>query len=377
MASFFQPAVFDPIFRNDTEDVQSENTKFLIYTNSILPISTLLDHWYQYAVFGIGAAFFCAPLIRWIIGGLAAQVRTSKRRKLAENTGLADPRPKALRSPSERPPATTFASPIKSFGFFLSGNIASFLDTDYDIHIVDFGTCMAGLPQTSILRANYDALESRPRRIWGLIGGLDWSALESTEPSILQMINTLKDITVAKGLSGLVISSLIDVESRLCEILEHLLRCGIPCILLDDSSDPVKTIDPTLLQGIIFKNASILPTGARRDFFQAAKLRSSLGKYQSHRAKENSFFVGFLDRWKSRPLPAVIRRGYKFAQFHGAVFSHTAENEMGWNGDNAGNCLSAFDWIKRADIIQVGQSCNLRTAIQQANIHQGSKGVDE
>lgn len=352
MASFFQPAVFDPTFSTETSDGRAPTARFLIYSNSILPKATLLATWYQYVVFIIGAVFFCAPLIRWGIWGIISGSRTRKKKKWAKNTPAA---PKAFVSSLQAKNNSRGGTvkPVKSFGMFLSGDVGSFLNIDYDLHIVDFGTCMAGIPPPRNLVMDNGTSKPAPQNVWGLIGGLDWHAISSTESSLLQSIDAVKSIAAERGLSGLVISSTIDVESNLSEILELLTCSGVACILLDDASEPVRTVDLAPLSGVIYKNACILPDGSRRDFFQAAKLRNSLGKCDRQRVKNKNLFVGFLDRWTTRPIPAVVRRAYKFAQFHGAVLSHAAGDERGWNGGSVGNCLSAFDWIKRNDIIQV------------------------
>lgn len=351
MASFFQPAVFDPNLSGDG-DARASSTRFLVYSNSILPKSTLLATWYQYVVFGIGAAFFCIPLLRWALLAIIGTARGRKKRKWVENTPAA---PK-VDLPSWTNKSASPSGPIrsvKSFGVFFSGDVASFLDIDYDLHIVDFGTCMGGLPAPQTQAGENGVWTPVVRNIWGLVGSLDWHAVSSSEPTLLQSIDALKSIAAGQGLSGLVISSTIDVEQNLLEILDLLVYSGVPCMLLDDASEPTRGVDLTHLFGVIYQNACILPDGSRRDFFQASKLRNGLGKCEKRRAKSKDFFVGFFDRWTTRPIPAVIRRGFKLAQFYGAILNHAPVGEREWNGSNAGNCLSAFDWIKRADIIMV------------------------
>ena len=135
----------------------------------------------------------------------------------------------------------------------------------------------------------------------------------------------------------------------------HLAQAAVPCMLLEDATEPSHIIDPAIVSGVIYRNACILSNGSRRDLFQATKLRVSLARYNKEVKADPAFFLGFLDLWASRPLPSVIRRSFKFARYHGVVLPHESAGSIDEKPHraNGSNAFSAFDWLKRADVIQV------------------------
>ncbi|KAI9744746.1 MAG: hypothetical protein M1818_001671 [Claussenomyces sp. TS43310] len=363
MASFFQPAVYDPEAEGTVLSSAASQSKFLVYTNSTLVGSGILAHWYQYLVLGLGSAALGLTLLKWLVKGFIWRMILRMRKFRAKREefvpeDLEEP-PLSMFNTSSCQSGKTIRS-IQSFGVFRGDNLEDFLALNYDLHIIDletFARASSSLKSaTSLERKESDALvESVPldrtnsNNIWGLIDDLEWRSI-----SVPRVIDDLKDQYHSHGLSGLVISSNIGGGRRLNEIFQSLFEAAVPCMLLDDAEQPCNTIAPQVVRGIIYRNACILTNGARRDFFQASKLRNSIGRYQQTRKNSPDFFLGFLDLWTTSPLPSVIRRSYKFASFNGAVLHHEAasavEQEVYPTGSS--NSSSAFDWLKRDDIIK-------------------------
>lgn len=372
MASFFQPAVYDPnaVPSENSSSSLSSQSRFLIYVDSTLIGAGILANWYQYVVLGISAAALLAPLFRWLMGWIWSwYLRKKGRQDCFPRVKIPDP---------TRPNEGTLASnswdsyhsnvkasqPIHSFGLFLRGTLDNFLSINYDLHIIDLETCSRGVTSKWLMgkwrrSSEIEGLMSKDseksRQVWGLVGEAEWDTVSSKHITLLQTIDSFRATSLSCGLSGLVISSSIGVRSRVNEVILLLVRSGLPCILLDDASNPNYKVDPSILSGIIYRNACILSNGSRRDYFQASKLRRSLARHCEELKRDPNYLIAFLDLWVTRPLPSVIRRAFKFANFHRAIFHHSPAREVYHEAHTlvSGNPSSAFDWLKRDEIIKV------------------------
>ena len=340
---------------------QSTSSRFLTYpyANSVLPTDSLLATRHQCVVFGIGVVSFLLPLLRWMGRALKAVEGRHKKSSRAEQQR----NDQSVKHENQTQLASkAFTKPIKSFGVFLSedADISGFLNRHLDLHIVNLANCRSNglLPSASVRTRNLEDGSSGvgpQSNIWGLVQLTDWQAIQSTSTTLHNSIQALASIVETQSLAGLVVATSIVTEgANLCQILLLLVNSNIPCILLDEIKGAASAIDASLLSGVIYQNACILNNGTRRDFFQAYRLRDALGRCESVRSRNKNFFIGFLDWWTTRPTSAVVRRAHKLAQFNGAVLVHAEYGKGGsWDESySSGNCLSAFDWIKRADVIQ-------------------------
>ena len=126
-----------------------------------------------------------------------------------------------------------------------------------------------------------------------------------------------------------------------------ILQCHHDCEAIDQ-------VDLSLASGVIIENACILADGQRRDYFKARRLRDTMAHCSVQRDKRPDFFVGFLDRWVTRPKPSVVRRAAKVAQHFDAVMEHgSAMNPKAYPLESATKTLSAFEYLRRAEMIEV------------------------
>ena len=176
--------------------------------------------------------------------------------------------------------------------------------------------------------------------------------------SINECASHINKLRLLEGFDGLVLSyNSSDPGTFVNNMLRGLRRQNLPVILQGDpDSQILKTIDLSLASGIILENASILPSGRRRDFFEAALLRDVIARCKRQRKERPGFFIGFLEIWDKRPSAAVLRRAYKLADFFGAVVEarHRVRDQQ--TEPPRGICLSGFDWLKKAAIVQLQQS---------------------
>lgn len=363
MASFFQPAVYDPgaLTSGGGQSDATTTGRFLVYTNSTLAGQGILSNWYQYVILCLGAAALGVPIFKWIsMGAWRAGMRRRKKRraKYAALEDEASGEDEILHAENEEAivlsdisTAGGHTSSIRSFGLFVRGTAEDFLAQDYDLHLIDLDTCHKGIPglrRLSTTATLDDDVPKSVRNTWILLREDD---LQHT--ALAQTVEELKSVRSSQRLGGVVVSAGSVATPKLLDILDMLRRAEIPCMLLDEAQNPHDDVNLDLLCGVIYKNACILPNGERRDFFQAANLRRSMGRCQEALKRQPNFFIGFLDLWHTRPLSSVIRRAHKFAKFHGAIILHGPErqvDEQTQHLDSVDNAYGAFDWLKRVDV---------------------------
>lgn len=176
------------------------------------------------------------------------------------------------------------------------------------------------------------------------------SASESTA-----YINRLR---VMQGFDGFALSYCSgDSASFTNDILRGFHQLDVPVILVGEPDSPfLDSIDLSVVTGLILQNPSIFPDGTRRDFYKAARLRDLVARCKRQRKTRSTFFIGFLDVWDKQPSAATLRRAYKLADFFGAVEEARPRVKGQGQARPRGMCLSGFDWLKRAEIVQLQKS---------------------
>lgn len=170
--------------------------------------------------------------------------------------------------------------------------------------------------------------------------------------------NFLADTCLQNGLAGLAVRSSTTIEPHQVErLIELLFLRDISVLLLcNHDSDELDFISFAHASGIVIENATILRNGERRDYFQAGRLRSLMGRCGKEREMRPDFFLGFLELWHHRPHPSVIRRAVKLAEHFGAVVEHGPVNPKMRSeayARDAGRTLSGFEYLRRVDVTEV------------------------
>jgi glycosyltransferase involved in cell wall biosynthesis len=132
------------------------------------------------------------------------------------------------------------------------------------------------------------------------------------------------------------------------------LEAAAPDFLLDDTILSNETVD-----GLVFRNATILPDGQHRDYFDMEHLRPALRAAVRECCYRNFEVLSWEEVESDTSISsAVLRRGMKWCAFY---------NIIPWVGtsaalmDVAANLpshepLSAFDWLKDDDVMGI-QTC--------------------
>lgn len=188
------------------------------------------------------------------------------------------------------------------------------------------------------------------------IGTIGSAAFE--DDVINNTANVLADTCLQNSLAGLVIRPSATIKSHQIErLLELLYLRGISVLLMcDHDSDELDSIKFKHATGIVIENPTILRNGQRRDYFQAKRLRSLMGRCGKEREMRPEFFIGFLELWHHRPHPSVIRRAVKLAEHFGAVVEQRPVNpkmKTEASSTDASRTLSGFEYLRRENVTEV------------------------
>jgi hypothetical protein len=368
MASFFQPIVYNP--NTSLTSTNESASRFLIYTNATLSRTELYASWPQFLLLLLGVGAFSLPLLKIakgpIFSGLSWAWRKRKRRgegfELAKSSDEDTENTEDVTSlplKEMRLTKTSCLASVKSFGYLgqADGDVNTFLDLPYDLHIVPIHHLFeidekrnSNTTDSSLGGSTVKDLRL-PTNLWVAIDENAFPVLEAQNSDPGTLSQWLNKFCVDNRMNGVVMDAKVVRMPRYRNILRYLAMEQLEVIVLTDASNPLEAVDLNLVCGKIYQNACILPNGLRRDFFQAAKLRSSLARAAQARKLNSNFFVGFHDLWDSPPTPAVIRRSHKFSNFNGAILTHGPATAT--DDPPIQICLGAFDWIKRDEIVQV------------------------
>jgi hypothetical protein len=180
-----------------------------------------------------------------------------------------------------------------------------------------------------------------------------------SDPELANTAQHLSEIHTRTNLGGIALRcDKVSSPAQLNHLLEILYCQGVPILLLGNHDSKIwDSLNFSNAAGVIVENATILPTGQRRDYFRARPLRQIMARCGKEREQRPEFFVGFLELWAQRPHPAVVRRSVKLAEHFGAVVEH-APAQPGTMPDNtlirsASQTLSGFELLRRGALIEV------------------------
>ena len=369
MASFFQPTASGNYVANDS--------RFEIYSNSVLSSSQLTTHWYQDLVIGLGSATF-------LFGVIALLVRTWNS---TEHTGgkswwkgfLLSSRSRSGDPPTRPPPSTSVAAPTSAShdysrkssmlktvrSFELTDRKSSTLPSQCDLVISPLDGLVSSIATPRIDskgaqddRADEDTPPEPPSQVPLRYGSFEVSKYiagmtKFNDSDVDAKIADVRELLNLHSLDGMVIeledsNSLHFVHS----MLRKLRQVREPVLLMANADAKVLDgIDLSLSDGIVICNANVLPNGQRRDFFRASRVRDLAARAKRQRSYRPDFLFAFVELYDVQPSAATLRRAYKLADFFGALISARPRII-----DVSSLCpsqmpLSGFDWLKRSEMV--------------------------
>lgn len=206
--------------------------------------------------------------------------------------------------------------------------------------------------------------------VLGLVDGQDLALESVSESAIAGTVDYLFSIYSDNAVVGLVIDVGLLGEDGVAfvpDILIRLCELQVPVVLkCHHDSKVLKVVNLKFLAGIVIENACILEDGKRRDYFRSLALRDVMARCADQRIERPSFFVGFFDRWNTRPSAAVVRRSAKLADHFAAVLEHgpvTSPTSSPGAAVKMPTSLSAFEYLRRVETSELQNSWMQRKRI--------------
>ncbi|KUI69718.1 hypothetical protein VM1G_05039 [Cytospora mali] len=363
MASFFQPPISgDPALQECGND-----THCTIYFNSLLPEHERLVSPVQWFTFILAIIALGIPIILTIgeksthaFAKWRKRRRSSDKARLFEQARALEPSPCLDLSAVQSFCVFGKDSPVPNLGKtsaehdllivalpFL-GQASAVDDTDHGSFSETSSTIAGVPPSTPVL---------------GLVDGQDLGADCASGSAVSVTVDYLFSVYSDNAVVGLV----LDVDllrnngvAFIPEILIRLCELQVPVVLkCHHDSKVLGEINLKFLAGIIIKNACILEDGSRRDYFRSTALRDVMAKCADQRLERPTFFVGFLDRWHTRPSAAVVRRSQKLSSHFAAVLEHgpvTSPISPENTPTEMPSSLSAFEYLRRPETSELQSS---------------------
>ncbi|KAF5664992.1 glycosyl transferase [Fusarium heterosporum] len=341
MASFFQPGLQDP-----AGDGCESSPKFQVFCNSVLPS----------ALSAVG--------IPNTNNSERDHVLSTKNRARFTQQGVKAHSTEAtlLKRPLTKRPSTPSFRSTRSFYVCSEseGSKAEESSRSYDLVIVPLtvGDGPVGVHADSYsLNSSRTALNEIPAKMT-----LAHIRMEDFRLGDSHLVEAAHSLALTQTLNDWAGFALECTTAERVEETNYLLAClaslEVPVILrCQHDCEAIDVVDLSLAAGVIVENACILPNGERRDYFKARRLRDTMARCREQRDKRPEFFIGFLDRWETRPKPSVVRRAAKVAQHFDAVMEHgPIDSNMGGKASilqSANKSISAFEYLRRSEMIEV------------------------
>lgn len=187
------------------------------------------------------------------------------------------------------------------------------------------------------------------------------SKQDSTLEALDKVANTLTGTFRGTAFSGLLLAQWESIFSRatLRNLLKVINGLGLSVYLETGPPDFLK--DPKVLQtdavsGLVIRNASILPNGEKRDYFQMANLKPTIKAFVSE-ACMRDFVVMAWETVDDHVVlsNAVVRRAMQWCNFYSTITwigSASALTDATLNS-RISEPLPAFGWLKDGEVMKV------------------------
>ncbi|KAF9892847.1 hypothetical protein FE257_000436 [Aspergillus nanangensis] len=207
-----------------------------------------------------------------------------------------------------------------------------------------------------------NALASAP--VKQVLGRVDLDRVISHDDSTLSAIEKLENI-LAEVFDGTMFSGvlLVNWETRFTpavrvSLIESIRELGLAVYL--ETAPPEflgdhKALQTDAVSGIVIRNASILPTGQKRDYFEMVKMQPTLKAFVSESCMRDFVVMAWETVDDSVSLPnAVVQRCLQWCNFYSAIpwIGRQSALEDASLNFKVTEPLSAFGWLKDADVMK-------------------------
>ena len=201
-----------------------------------------------------------------------------------------------------------------------------------------------------------------------VLGRIDLARVVSPKETALSIIETLETVLANNfnhtAFSGILFASWEDLTtpSIQAKLFEAITSLGLVVYLETESPDFLnnrKSLQNSAVSGLVIRNASIMPTGEKRDYFQMANMQSTIKAFVSESCMRDFAVLTWETVNDDVVLAnAVVRRSLSWCNFYSAI---------AWIGTEASLCnadlntqtpepLPAFGWLKDAEVMKAHDS---------------------
>ncbi|KAA8645897.1 uncharacterized protein ATNIH1004_007318 [Aspergillus tanneri] len=210
-----------------------------------------------------------------------------------------------------------------------------------------------------------------------LVGRIDLNYVISREDSTLLGIQKLENALVQNcdgtNFSGILLANwenafASSVLTRLIEVIDELslavyLETAPPNFLKDH-----KALQSDAISGLVIKNASIMPQGEKRDYFQITKLQPTIKAFVSEACMRDFVVMAWETIEDGAALSnATVQRSLQWCNFYSAIPWIGRESAL----ENAAlnvkitEPLSSFGWLKDAEVMKVHDRWRFNLHVQK------------
>ncbi|KAJ5930600.1 Glycosyl transferase family 1 [Penicillium verhagenii] len=197
-----------------------------------------------------------------------------------------------------------------------------------------------------------------------VLGRLDFAQLFSHQDDATVMIEKLRTVLNSKftntSFAGVLFSNWEGVfplftEKKLFQIIDRL---GLAVYLETQAPGFLKNrnfLQNEAVSGLVIRNASILPQGEKRDYFQMTELQPTIKACVSEACTRNFVVLVWETVSDDAVLSnAVVRRSLQWSNFYSAISWIGSESALQNSESNVPivEPLSAFGWLKEPDIMK-------------------------
>lgn len=271
----------------------------------------------------------------------------------------------------EAPPCVDLST-VESFGIFGKGSaVPNFgkLNAEHDLLIVALPFLTAAAVADDSDQASFSETSSTiagvpaSTPVLGLVDGDDLGIDKLPNFSAAASADYLYNIFRNNAVVGLVLDVgqlRDDVAKLMPDIVLGLCKLKVPVVIkCHHDSKLLGILKLKFVSGLIVENACIMEDGTRRDYFRSIALRDVMAKCADQRLERPNFFVGFYDRWHTRPSAAVVRRSLKLAAHFAAAFEHTELRTLidaSTGPTKQPASLSAFEFLRKPETAELQSS---------------------
>ncbi|CCG84862.1 protein of unknown function [Taphrina deformans PYCC 5710] len=329
--------------------------KALIYNSQPLPRDAQFRHGYQWTILGISLASLFLPLLYYVFVFVQFKWKQYRARPVKIKVVADDNLFKLLEHVTNTPyfesDASARLSEVSSYARCQAQEVVTLQDTSsVDLLGIPIDAMTTFTDTSSSVVLAYCAAPAET---------VTKQASRKRDRGIVKIMETIHSrFSTANCFQGVILPLSDGFTPRAWSTLfQHLKSLNLLVFVeIVPPYTDLAGINLSLCHGVIIRNATILENGSRRDFFRGFELRDVLARCAKQRSTRPTFTTVLHDPCELPSTP-TLRRAYKFARFHEVILSVCSLIAIQKDLPQP-EPLSAFDWLKRLDVLDLHREWN-------------------